>query len=426
LSSPNVISQPMTALAHTSESDCRTRTTSEHYTANESWTRTKYTYDPVGNRLTNLGSANWTYNTSNELSTRPNVSYTYDANGNTLTEVTSAGTTTFTWDFENRLTNVALPGGGGTVGFKYDPFGRRIYKSSSAGTSIYAYDGFNLTEEVNSTGTAAARYTQTQNVDEPLAMLRSGTTSYYQVDGLGSVTSLSNASGALAQTYAFDSFGNQTASSGSLVNSFRYTGREFDSETNLYYYRARYIDPATGRFISEDPIGFSGGSNFYRYARNNPVRRKDPSGLCPISVGYRPEVTLLPTVGPPIQLVHTFLVIGCGKDRNVLEGEPNGPLFPWSNPKIDAETYPLIPGLDPSNPVWTDPEIFVRDDGRPCADDLKTLNNFANSVNNASVPYHLLGPNSNSVTSGGLSALGINDWSPPVIAPGWGSPIPHK
>ena len=66
----------------------------------------------------------------------------------------------------------------------------------------------------------------------------------------------------------------------------------------------------------------------------------------------------------------------------------------------------------------------MSDDGRPCSDDLKTLNNFANSVNNASVPYHLLGPNSNSVTSGGLGALGINDWSPPVIAPG-GAPRSH-
>ena len=93
------------------------------------------------------------------------------------------------------MTSVILPGSGGTVSFKYDPFGRRIYKSSGSGTSIYAYDGFNLTEEVNSTGTAAARYTQTQNVDEPLAMLRSGTTSYYQVDGLGSVTSLSSTPG---------------------------------------------------------------------------------------------------------------------------------------------------------------------------------------------------------------------------------------
>src|SRR5713226_7025076 len=93
--------------------------------------------------------------------------------------------------------------GAGTVSFKYDPFGRRIYKSSSAGTSIFAYDGDNLIEETNSSGAVVARYSQTQNIDEPLVMLRSATTSYYQADGLGSVTSLSNTSGALANTYTY-------------------------------------------------------------------------------------------------------------------------------------------------------------------------------------------------------------------------------
>ena len=188
---------------------------------------------------------------------------TYDSNGNTLTSVVSAGTTTYAWDFENRLSSVTLLGSGGTVTFKYDPFGRRIYKSSSAGTSIYAYDGNNLTEETNSSGTAVARHSQGLNIDEPLAMLRSGTTSYYQADGLGSVTSLTNTSGAKVQTYTYDSFGNILATTGSLTNSFRYTGREFDTETGLYYYRARYYDPAAGRFISEDPIGFFGGLNKY-------------------------------------------------------------------------------------------------------------------------------------------------------------------
>jgi hypothetical protein len=104
------------------------------------------------------------------------------------------------------------------VSFKYDPFGRRIYKSSSTGTSIFAYDGDNLIEETNSSGTAVARYTQSFDIDEPLAMLRSGATSYYQADGIGSVTSLSNGAGALVQTYTFDSFGKTTTSSGSLTN----------------------------------------------------------------------------------------------------------------------------------------------------------------------------------------------------------------
>ena len=132
------------------------------------------------------------------------------------------------------------------VTFKYDPFGRRIYKSSSSGTSIYAYDDNDLIEETNASGAAVARYTQGENIDEPLAMLRSGATSYYEQDDLASVTSLSNGAGALAQTYTFDSFGNQTASSGSLTNPFRFSGREFDPESSLYFMRARYFDPATG------------------------------------------------------------------------------------------------------------------------------------------------------------------------------------
>ena len=88
-------------------------------------------------------------------------------------------------------------------------------------------------------------------------MLRGGATSYYEKDGLGSVTSLSNAAGAVANNYTYDSFGNLVASSGSIVNNFRYTGREFDSETTLYFMRARYFDPASGRFISEDPDPWS-------------------------------------------------------------------------------------------------------------------------------------------------------------------------
>jgi RHS repeat-associated protein len=178
------------------------------------------------------------------------------------------------WGCEESSEKTAVGSG---VSFKYDPFGRRTYKSSSSGTSIYAYDSDTLIEEVNTGGTAVVRYTQSGVIDEPLAVLRGGATNYYHADGLGSVTSLSNSAGALAQTYGYDSFGKQTSSSGSLTNPFQYTAREFDSETGLYYNRARYYDPLVGRFLSEDPSNVGGGQ--YLYVGNSPTNLVDPSGL---------------------------------------------------------------------------------------------------------------------------------------------------
>jgi len=244
-------------------------------------TTESYSYDAVGNRLSSLGQSPYAYNTSNQLTSYPGVTYTYDNNGNPLTKVASGGTTGYSWDFENRLTAVTLPGSGGTVSFKYDPLGRRIRKVSPSGTTNYVYDGANVLEEVDTSGNVLARYVQSSGVDQPLAETRGSTTSYYQADGLGSVTSLSNSSAALANTYAYDSFGKLTASTGTVTNPYRYTGRDFDSETGLYYYRARYYDPNIGRLISEDPIRFKGGVNFYAYVGNNPLNLTDPSGLCP-------------------------------------------------------------------------------------------------------------------------------------------------
>jgi RHS repeat-associated protein len=180
------------------------------------------------------------------------------------------------WGCEESSEKTAVGSG---VSFKYDPFGRRIYKSSSVGTSIYGYDNNNLIEETNASGAVVARYAQTDSIDEPVAILRAGTTSYYQADGLGSVTTLSNPAGAIANNYTFDSFGNLMASSGTIQNSFRFTGREFDTETNLYFYRARYFDPQAGRFLSEDPMRFFESPDFYAYVENNPLNLIDTMGL---------------------------------------------------------------------------------------------------------------------------------------------------
>jgi len=210
----------------------------------------------------------------------PVLTVAYDANGNTLSD--SQGRS-FSWDFENRLTQMTVPqtGGGSTVvTFRYDPFGRRIQKSSPSGTTNYLYDGGDIVEEADSAGSAVARYTQGPGVDRPLSEFRSSAASYYDADGLESITSLTTASSTTGASYAYDAFGNlSAASTGSLTNPFRYTGREFDSETGLDFYRARYFDQDVGRFISEDPYAFKEDLNFYRYVRNIPTTLVDPLGL---------------------------------------------------------------------------------------------------------------------------------------------------
>jgi RHS repeat-associated protein len=238
-----------------------------------------YSYDAVGNRLSSLGMSPYTYNSSNELTSTPAATFTYDGNGNTLTKADSSGTTTYNWDFENRLASVALPNSGGTVAFKYDPRGRRIQKSSSTATTNYLYDGDGSIEALDSTGVQVAQYVQEGNIDEALAQRQSGTTDFYAQDGNGTVTSIYDSTAVLANSYIYSSFGFLAASNIALINSFQFAGREYDSETGLYYYRARYYDQNDGRFLSEDPIRFDGGMNFYDYVGNSPISFTDPSGL---------------------------------------------------------------------------------------------------------------------------------------------------
>ncbi len=279
-------------------------------------TTESYNYDGVGNRLSSLGVSSYTVNSSNELTSTSTASFTYDNNGNTLTKADATGTRNYAWDFENRLSSVALPSSGGTVTFKYDPLGRRIQKSSATGTTNYLYDGVNLLEEIDNSGNAAAKYTHDDGIDEPLAMIRGGMVSFFDQDGLGSITSLTNSTGAFANTYTYDAFGNLTASTGTLMNPFQYTGRDYDPETGLRFYRARYYDPSIGRFLSEDPIQFNGGVDFYVYVGNHAPTLLDPTGTQQKTGKATPTPTPTPTPqqSAPANPAYNCMAWGLGVD----------------------------------------------------------------------------------------------------------------
>ncbi|TKB95631.1 MAG: hypothetical protein E8D41_00280 [Nitrospira sp.] len=241
-----------------------------------------FAYDPVGNRTTS-GSV---VNAGNQLTADATHSYQYDDNGN-LTRKTLLATgnfTQYTYEAENRLTKVedfvaGNPTAAATSTYRYDGLGRRIEKVANGQTKRYVYDGEDILLEYDGANVLQARYTHGPGIDEPIAVTKSSSTFFYHQDGLGTVTDLTDAAGVTAKSYSYDAYGNILESPGTVEQPYTFTGREFDSESGLYYYRERYYDPSIGRFIHADPLGILAGVNLYAYVNNNPAAFTDPLGL---------------------------------------------------------------------------------------------------------------------------------------------------
>ena len=275
-----------------------------------------YGLDPVGNRLTEsssiagVNSGSYGYNADDEVSTE-----TYDSNGNTL----SAGGKSFVYDAENHLTGMSVSGT--TVSLIYDAFGNRVSKTVNGVTTKYLVE-----DDVNPTGypqvldeltSGAVTRTYTyglQRISQDQLVSGVWTPSFYGYDGGGNVRQLTNSAGAVTDTYEYDAFGNDVYHTGTTPNNYLYRGEQYDPDLGLYYLRARYYNPNTGRFMSRDPEdGYAmnpASLHKYLYAGGDPVNMLDPTGRAELFENALIEKSfILETIPAVVSMVGRFVVL---------------------------------------------------------------------------------------------------------------------
>jgi len=341
-----------------------------------------YTLDPVGNRtsvnssLPGVQSVTLASFNLDDWLAREN----YDSNGNT----TYTGGRSFVYDSEDHMTS--MTGNGETVTMIYDGFGNRVSKTANGVTTKYLVeDDVNPTglpqvfeESVN--GVVQRSYTYgLQRISESLSPAVTGnstwTPSFYGYDGMGSVRQLTGLDEKVTDNYNYDAFGNLLSSPGPTPNNYLYRGEQYDTNLNLYYFRARYYNPQTGRFMSRDP---EDGKTIdpqslhkYLYAGGDPVNRIDPMGR-EAQAEYGEG-----SIG-----TYDELESAAGKyGRNGLENHHLIPqslncLFDVTSGKMLA--IAILPGATSHgfyDQEWNDwwGELFGYQTGRSCSDQLVTL-----------------------------------------------------
>jgi len=248
------------------------RLTSADYSDDTSYA---YTYDAVGNRMTQDASGTTTtygYDDANRMTSVNGFTISWDSNGN----LRNNGVNTYTYNGENRL--IAYSNGTDTYEYTYNGLGDRLSQIVNGVVTNYTLDlNAGLTQVLND-GTNSYLYGLSR-----IAENQGGAIEYSLGDALGSVRQLVNGDGEVTLSKSYDPFGNNLLSIGTSETAYGYTGESTDAN-GLIYLRARYYNPEQGRFITRDT--WEGGVyapnslNRFAYANNDPVKNSDPSGYC--------------------------------------------------------------------------------------------------------------------------------------------------
>jgi len=256
----------------------------------------------------------------------------------------------FSWDSQYRLTAVST-NGSECERNGYDALGRRVWNWNGTETNYFVYDGQQVIADVDSTGGLRRAYVWGPGIDNLLAMtVYTGATvkTYFSLsDHLHSVHAMVDETGAVIESYRYDAFGRllgmyngsgQPISESTVGNRYLWQGREYSFKTGLYHFRARTYDPVTGRFLSQDPLGITGGMNSYQAFGSNPVNCVDPSGLCKSGTDWGKIYGMLRGFLPP----GVNMAIGMGMDfynNYQFSGSPLDALNTTLNPAVRAMTF---------------------------------------------------------------------------------------
>lgn len=243
-------------------------------------------YDAVGNMTSPGGGGTAAYATGNRLTSWPDGhAYGYDKSGNTIYRKKGTDSTAFSWSADGRLT--AVTSGSRTITYDYNAFGKLVRRSvNGTPDHHFLWDGDQFLADLD--GTAANRneeYVWYPGVDNPLALVNSAGTFFYQLDELGNVKGLLTTSGQVYDAVmesdpAWGSPALTVTAYGNDMGRLGWKGLRFEADsTQLYYVRNRWYDPQTRRFVSEDPAGLAGGINLYAFAADDPINLSDPSGM---------------------------------------------------------------------------------------------------------------------------------------------------
>jgi RHS repeat-associated protein len=204
------------------------------------------------------------------------TNYTYDDNGN----ITGMGDRTLTYNEDNRLVSVVEDSV--TLGeYVYNGLGQRITKEVDSATTVFHYDfDGNIIGESDTSGDFSKEYLYRGSSRLALVDVSTANIYYYGNDQLGTPQILTDSTNTVVWEAIYKPFGEAEVNSNSTVeNNFRFPGQYYDQETGLHYNYHRYYNPSTGRYLTPDPIGQTGGLNIYLYANNNPINLLDPGGM---------------------------------------------------------------------------------------------------------------------------------------------------